>query len=442
MDTLVMVGQFILCLSILVGLHELGHLLAAKAFGMRVEKFSIGFPPKLFGFQWGETEYSLGALPLGGFVKISGMIDESMDLEQMRSEPKPWEFRSKPAWQRLIVMMGGIIVNVVTGILIFVALVYKFGDTYLPAEEARYGIYAGELAQEIGLRTGDEVIAVNGASYDRFEDLSGLDVLLGTDSYYTVRRDGRVIDVPVPNDLMARLSDKDARAQLLRPIEPFRVGDVVPGSPAEAAGLQPGDEITAVDGTPIRFFHELQALTDSLKGQTVVLTVARPDPTETGPATTETLTAEISEEGRLGFYSESLLERRTDEYTLAEAIPLGTERAFNVVWANIQGFGKIFRGDVPASKSISGPIGMAKAFGGSWVQFWSLTGLISMVLAFMNFLPIPALDGGHVLFLTWEMVSGRRPSDKFLENSQKVGIVLLLGLMVFAVGNDIFNLFN
>lgn len=436
-----MAGQLILGLSILVGLHEMGHLLAAKAFGMRVEKYSIGFPPKLFGFQWGETEYSVGALPLGGYVKISGMIDESMDLEQMREEPKPWEFRSKPAWQRLLVMMGGIIVNVITGIIIFVALVYHVGDTYLPAREARYGIYAGELAQEIGLRTGDEVIAINGASFDKFEDLTGIDVLLGTDSYYTVRRGGSVLDVPVPNNLIERLSDRRERAGLLRPIEPFAVGRVQEGSAAERAGLRSGDRIVAVNGQPVRFFHQYQQLTDSLRGQEVQLSVARNAAAEATPVAGETLPAQLNDDGTLGFYYESLLPRETTRYALAQAVPLGTKRAFNVVWANIQGFVKIFRGDVSASKSISGPVGIAEIYGGQWdwLNFWAITGFLSMVLAFMNFLPIPALDGGHVMFLTYEMVSGRKPSDKFLENSQKVGIVLLLGLMVFAIGNDIFQ---
>ncbi|SDL81148.1 regulator of sigma E protease [Catalinimonas alkaloidigena] len=430
-----MVGQLLLGLSILVGLHELGHLLAAKLFGMRVEKYSIGFPPKIFGFQWGETEYSVGAIPLGGFVKISGMIDESLDMEQMREEPKPWEFRAKPAWQRLIVMMGGIIVNIITGIVIFIALIYANGDRYLPTSEVKYGIYASELAQEIGLRTGDQIIAINGESFDQFDDVMGLDVLLGTDSYYTVRRDGRVLDIPIPNDLIEKLSDRSAREGLVVAREPFTAREVPPNSEAARAGLQAGDRIVQINEQPIQFFHEYYMMADSLKGQPVNLRVLRGN--DTIP-----MTASFSEKGQLGFIAQPEFKRDTIFYSLAEAIPLGTERAFNVVWANIKGFAKIFRGEVSPSKAISGPVGMAEIYGSSfdWTKFWGITGFISMVLAFMNFLPIPALDGGHVMFLTYEMISGRKPSDKFLENSQKVGIVLLLGLMAFAIGNDIFKL--
>jgi regulator of sigma E protease len=437
MEALIMAGQLILGLSILVGLHELGHLVAAKVFGMRVEQYSIGFPPKIFGFKYGETEYSLGAVPLGGFVKISGMVDESLDTDKLSEEPKPWEFRSKPAWQRLIVMMGGIIVNVITGIIIFIALVYMNGERYLPASEARYGIVAHELAQEIGLRTGDKIVKINGNTFQDFDDVRSSKVFLSSNSYYTVERDGKLIDIAIPNNFIEKLSDKKSAERFLEPIRPFKVGKVAPGYPAEKAGLETGDKVLAVNGTPVNFFHEFQQILQQNKGKEITLTVER-------NGKELELKSGVTEEGTLGIGVEELLQYATINYSLGEAVVKGTDKAFGVVFDNIKAFGKIFRGEVSATKSISGPIGIAQIFGGTWVweRFWYITGLLSMILAFMNFLPIPALDGGHVMFLMYEIVSGRSPSDRFLEVAQKVGMVILLSLMVFAIANDTFKIFS
>ncbi len=430
-----MVGQLILGLTILVGLHELGHMLAAKWFGMRVEKYAIGFPPKLFGKKIGETEYMLGLIPLGGFVKISGMVDESMDTEALKEEPKPWEFRSKPAWQRLIVMMGGIIVNVITGIVIFIALTYHYGEQYIPAEELKYGIVANEVGREIGFQTGDKVVAVNGKKLERFDEIRSMEALLGSNAYYTVERNGKLVDIQVPVDLMDKMADNEGDAFFVEPRVPFKVGDVVANSAADKAGLQEGDIITKVNGQGVQFFHEFQQAMQQNKGRSVAMTVKRDDKLIK-------LKTEVSEDGTIGFHSVPLLEFATRDYSLTESIPEGTEQAFNVIAANVKGFGKIFRGEVSASKSLSGPIGIAQIFGDTfnWYKFWTITGMLSMVLAFMNFLPIPALDGGHVVFLTYEMISGRKPSDNFLENAQKVGMVILLGLMAFAIFNDVFKL--
>ena len=432
-----MVGQLILGLSILVGLHELGHLLAAKAFGMRVEQFSIGFPPKIWGKKFGDTEYSFGMIPLGGFVKISGMIDESLDVTAMRAAPQPHEFRSKPAWQRLIVMMGGIIVNVVLGVVIFIGFKYTQGDTYLSKQELnKYGIVAYELGESIGLKTGDRILDINGEDYVRFRDLASPAVLLSSDGYFTINRDGKILTIPIPNDFVDDFAEENNAQKFIFYRLIFDIGTVIEGSPADLGGLQVGDKIIALNGAEIEFYDQLQASMDTLAGTQITLLINRSN-------VQKTLTIEVNEEGKIGFQANRLNEISTVEYTFAESVPLGTELAFSIVWDNIKGFKKIFAGEVSASKSLSGPIGIAKIFGGTWdwQRFWRITGMLSMVLAFMNFLPIPALDGGHVVFLTWEIVTGKKPSDTFLENAQKVGMVLLLALMSYAILNDIIKLF-
>ena len=438
-----MAAQLILGLSILVGLHELGHLLTAKLFGMRVEQYYIGFPPKIFGFRYGETEYNLGAVPLGGFVKISGMVDESLDTKNLSEEPEPWEFRAKPAWQRLIVMMGGIIVNVITGIIIFVILTYRYGDTYVPREAVlENGIVAYELGQEIGLQTGDKIEEVNGQSYEKFSDLFSPDVLLSSNGHYLVERNGQDVEVPIPRGFLDKFSEKEAADRFIDIRRPFAVGQVQAGSYAEEGGLEEGDRILSINGQPVKYYDEFEAVKQVNKGKEVTLEVVQAaEEAESPVGTPRTIKVEVGEDGILGFIPDWRFPIAQTDYSLGESIPKGAQAAFDVVWINIRALGKIFSGDVSASKSISGPIGIAQIFGGTWdwMRFWRITGLLSMVLAFMNFLPIPALDGGHVAFLTYEIVSGRKPSDKFLEGAQKVGMVLLLSLMVFAIFNDIFK---
>ncbi len=437
MEVFIMVGQLILGLSILVGLHELGHLLAAKAFGMRVEQFSIGFPPKIWGKKFGDTEYSFGMIPLGGFVKIAGMIDESLDVTAMRAAPQPHEFRSKPAWQRLIVMMGGIIVNVILGVVIFIGFKYTHGDTYLSKQELnKYGIVAYELGESIGLKTGDRILNINGEDYERFRDLASPAVLLSSDGYFTVDRDGKRLTIPIPNDFVDDFAEENNAQKFIFYRLIFDIGAVIEGSPADLGGLQVGDKIIALNDAEIEFYDQLQASMDTLAGTQITLLINRSN-------VQKTLNIEVNEEGKIGFQANRLNEISTIEYTLAESIPLGTELAFSIVWDNIKGFKKIFAGEVSANKSLSGPIGIAKIFGGTWdwQRFWRITGMLSMVLAFMNFLPIPALDGGHVVFLTWEIITGKKPSDTFLENAQKVGMIVLLALMTYAIINDIIKLF-
>lgn len=430
-----MTAQLLLGLSILVGLHEFGHLLTAKYFGMRVEKYSIGFPPKIFGFMYGGTEYSIGAIPLGGFVKISGMIDESMDTEHLKAEPEPYEFRAKPAWQRLIVMMGGIIVNVITGIVIFVALNYFNGETYLSRDEAnKYGIIAYELGQEIGFETGDKILKINGKDFERFNEVKSPDVIMEEGSAYTVERAGEILTIKIPYGFLDKLSDKDMAGRFIDYRMPFEVGRIEKGTGADVGGLKEGDRFVTINGQPAAYFAEFKEVVAAHSNDTVLALVERK-----GSASTLELNLPVSEEGTVGFVSIPTANVSHREFTLVESVTEGTAEAFGVVWLNLRAFGKIFKGEVSASKAVSGPIGIAQMFGGTWqwTKFWHLVGLLSMVLAFMNFLPIPALDGGHVVFLTYEIVSGRKPSDKFLENAQKVGMVLLLGLMGFAIFNDI-----
>lgn len=440
LDIIVMVGQLILALSILVGVHEAGHLVAAKIFGMRVEQFSIGFPPKIFGHKFGETVYSIGAIPLGGFVKISGMIDESLDKKAMEEEPKPWEFRSKPAWQRLIVMLGGIIVNVIVGIIIFIFLTFSLGESYYStAEVNKYGIIPGEIGKELGLEFGDKIVAINGQPFERFNDIRDPNRLLESNGYYTVLRGDEEVKISFPSNFIEKFTRLKNPEKFVDFIFKFQIGKVKKGMGAAKAGIKKGDKIVKVNGVDIEFFHEFREEISKNAGKTVTVDVQRPTNKELTEFTNESLSMEVGADSLVGFDAIRLMEATTIEYNFVEAIPVGTKKAFSAVWINVKAFGRMFQGEISPTKSLMGPVGIAKEFGSTWdwVRFWTLTGLISMVLAFMNLLPIPALDGGHVVFLVYEIVSGRKPSDKFLENAQKVGMVLLLGLMVFIIFNDI-----
>lgn len=437
MDGLVMTAQILLSLSILVGLHEFGHLIAAKFFGMRVEQFSIGFPPKIVGFKYGETEYSLSAIPLGGYVKISGMIDESMDTEAMKEEPKEWEFRSKPAWQRLIVMLGGIFVNVILGILIFIGLTYFVGDTYMSKDSVNRlgGIEALELAESIGLQDGDQIVKINGEEFDDFNDVFNPDNLLTEDASYTVMRSGKMVDIAIPSNFIENFNDKEMMGKFLSIRLPLVINVIGEGTIAERVGLQKGDKLTEFNDQTIYSFDQFARLVKANERDTITFSVERGG---------EILSFK---ENFVGESAVGVAPEFPDfdilRYGLGESITIGTGKAFGIIFTQLKAFKKIFSGDLSLRKSLSGPIGIAKAYGGDWEweRFWRMTGLLSMVLAFMNLLPIPALDGGHVVFLSYEILSGRKPSDSVLEGAQKVGMVILLALMVFVFGNDIYNLF-
>jgi regulator of sigma E protease len=441
MDYMIMLAQLLLSLSFLVAVHEFGHLIAAKYFGMRVEQFSIGFPPKIWSFKKGETEYALSAIPLGGYVKISGMIDESLDTELMKQPPQPWEFRSKPAWQRLIVMLGGITVNVIVGVLIFIGITFAFGDTYIlkdPVNE-NGGFRVGPIGAELGLKTGDKIVKINGQDFKYMDELIRPETLLGNEAYYTVDRNGELIDIKIPVDFITRLSKKEGPSSFLSFRIPPLVGSMEPDSLAERAGVQVGDLFVEWNGYPIQFHDQLN---DSIKGNkrdSISFAVMR-------NGKRIAFKEPFKDKKVLGYYAAIPTYLKNAEvaidYSFIQSIPLGTTRAFTTLATQINAFGKVITGDLPVKESISGPLGIMKAFGPrwDWEKFWQLTGVLSLVLAFMNLLPIPALDGGHVMFLTYEIVSRRKPSDKFLETAQKIGMVVLLALMVFIFANDIIKM--
>lgn len=438
MTVIIMIAQMLLGLSILVLLHEWGHFAAARAFNIRVEKFYVFFDAwgkKLFSFKKGDTEYGIGWLPLGGYVKITGMVDESLDTAQLKSAPEPYEFRSKPAWQRLIVMLGGVTVNAILGVIIFAGILMYWGEKFIPNSELKHGIVASELAQEVGLQTGDKLVSINGEPIIKFDEIMGSKVLLGDDVAISVNRNGEQVNIVLPNDFTKRLLNAE-KSSFVLPRMAFKVGEVMSGMPAAEAGLMTGDEIKAINGTPIGFFDELQASLQTYKGQTIALEVLR-----AGEA--NTLNVAVSDAGTIGFYPElEAMETSYKKYGFFASIPAGASLAWNVVTDNIKGFGKVFSGDIPVEKSLGGPIAIAKKmYGGvwDWYRFWMTTGLLSMILAFMNLLPIPALDGGHVVFLLIEMVIRRPVGEKVMLVAQYVGMILVISLMVFAFGNDIWQ---
>ncbi|MBD2768262.1 RIP metalloprotease RseP [Hymenobacter sp. BT664] len=443
-----MIGQLVLALSILVGLHEFGHFAFAKLFKIRVDKFYIFFDflfpmPGVLNFallkkKIGETEYGIGWFPLGGYVQIHGMVDETQDAAALAGPPQPDEFRSKPAWQRLLVMLGGIIMNVVLGIAIFSAMTFHYGNTYLPASEARYGILPNGLGREIGFRTGDKIVKINGRPFTEFDDVYKPEVIMGDNSYYTVERNGQLEDIKIPKSFLDKFGKQSADSLLVRPRETFAVERVVAGSNAAKAGLQAGDVITNVAGRPVQFFDELQAALLANKTKTVPVAVQR-----NGQPLVLNIT--VDKAGRIGFERKSTLHVSTRYYSLGESISQGVSKAFGVIGLQARAFAKIGRGELSASESLGGPVEIAQQFGGTWdwPHFWGLAGGLSMVLAFMNLLPIPALDGGHVVFLLYEMILRRKPSDKFLEGAQRVGTVLILALMFYViVFKQVLKLFN
>lgn len=436
-----MAGQLILGLSILVTIHELGHFLAARAFGIKVEKFYLFFDAwgiKLFSFKVGETEYGMGWLPLGGYVKISGMIDESLDTEQLAAEPEPWEFRAKPAWQRLIVMVGGVTMNVILGIAIFSGNLLHYKKEYLPNQEIIQGegIYAYKLGKEIGLQDGDKILKIDGKSFERFDDVLSSRVLFG--ATLSIERNNQPMEVEVPNNFYRKVGVAGRWSFIGYGPLSYEVGRVTPGEPAEKAGVIAGDKITAINGESILNNDDLVSKIGALKNKTVSLSILRKDQ----PIT---LQSTVTNKGTIGIAYDATPQKnaalKMEPYTLSNALSFGTSDAIEALVSNAKGLGKIFTGDEKATDSVQGPIGIATIYGGvwDWSRFWAITGLLSMVLAFMNMLPIPALDGGHVIFLLIESIFRVKFSDKVMERAQVVGMVILFSLLIFAVGNDVWK---
>ncbi|MDF1560159.1 MAG: RIP metalloprotease RseP [Bacteroidales bacterium] len=438
MTVLIKILQLLLSLSILVIVHEFGHFLFARIFKTRVEKFYLFFdwPFAIFKRKWGETEYGIGMIPLGGYVKISGMIDESMDKEQMKQPPQPHEFRSKKSWQRLMIMLGGVFFNFIFALLIYVAVLSLWGETYLAARDVKYGILTDSTGYAMGLRNGDKIIAVDGEEVENFYAIIP-DILLNERKVINIERHGEMIDIPVTREHIPLLLKNPDVIDARIPFGPFVIASVMEESPAMIAGLAPGDEIMAIDSLSFQWYDEFQGYLASHRGQSVNLTVKREKELVDFTVTT-------TEAGMLGVFKDvrEIFEMSTKHYSFFEAIPAGIAKGWNTTGDYLKQFKLIFSKETKAYESLGGFITIGSIFPGkwNWQSFWNLTAFLSLILAIMNILPIPALDGGHVMFLIYEVVTGRKPSDKFLEYAQITGMIILLALLIFANGNDILKL--
>ena len=444
MDYLIMGGQLMLSLSILIVLHEMGHFLPARLFGTRVEKFYLFFDPwfELYKKKIGDTEYGIGWLPLGGYVKISGMIDESFDTEQMAQEPQPWEFRSKPAWQRLIIMLGGVTVNFLLGFLLYGLVLWVYGQEYLPNDNLEYGIQVDSLGREMGLRDGDHILSVGGQPFEKFNDrLIVREIIINNASQLQVRRDGQTETLSIDPKYVTLLSSHEYKnKRLFYARMPFEIKSTLEDSPADSAGLQQGDRIIGLNGAPTPWFIDFARAIRGKEGQNIQLTVLRNSVDTLRVGLTTTSNGMIGVE-RVG--PGELFGTERQEYTLLQALPAGVAKGWTFLSDQVKAFGQMFRGRIKPSESLGGFGTIGSMFGDEWLweRFWTMTAVLSLILAFMNLLPIPALDGGHVMFLLYELVSGRKPSDKFLERATIIGFVIVLLLVLYANGLDIIRSF-
>lgn len=446
MEILIQVLHLLLSLSILVIVHEFGHFAAAKIFNTRVEKFYLFFNPwfSLFKFKIKDTEYGMGWLPLGGYVKISGMIDESMDKEQLSKPPQPWEFRSKPTWQRLIIMLGGVIMNAVLAVVIYTVILFSYGERYLPTQNLTDGYWvADSVLMDAGMKTGDKVISINGnAPPQKYNEIL-MEMLYSTKM--TVDRNGELLEIIIPKDLAGQLSEK--RGATLLPRYPFVIANIPENSHNANAGLQRKDRIVGVNGKPLKYYDEFPQIAENLKGQQISFDVER-------DGKTFPVILNVNEDGKIGIEWGLLPADQLEEmgiykfekqnYSLLQSIPAGIEMANQRLVDYVRQFKLLFNPETGAYKGLGGFITIGSFFPSSWNWrvFWELTAFLSIMLAILNILPIPALDGGHVMFLLYEIIARRKPSDKFLEYAQIVGMVLLFGLLIFANGNDILRLFQ
>ena len=445
MEILIKASQFILSLSLLIVLHELGHFIPAKLFKIKVEKFYLFFDYKfsILKKKVGDTVYGIGWIPLGGYVKISGMIDESMDTEQLAQPMQPWEFRSKPAWQRLIVMLGGVFVNFILGIFIYIMLMWSYGERYLPNENVKDGVWVqSELTENLGLQTGDKILTVDGQKVKKFHSLT-LEFING--NTYQIERDGVVLDKEIPEDFISQLMDRDKDAGLiLAPRQPYVIAGISEDSPNIDSDLEAKDIVIAINGSTIKYYDEVQNKLDTYKNQDISITVKRGNETKDIPV-------KITNEGKLGVSILQLpmtdleklgyYELADFEYSFLEAIPAGWHKSIKTLTDYMKQLKKIFNPSTGAYKGLGGFLSIGSIFPSEWSAqaFWEITAFLSIMLGFMNLLPIPALDGGHVVFTLWEMITGRKPGDKFLEYAQVVGFILLITLLLFANGNDVYR---
>lgn len=448
------VGWVVLAIMILVFVHELGHFLFAKLFKMRVDKFSVGFPPKIIGKTVGETEYVIGLTPLGGYVKIAGMVDESMDTEALKSEPKEWEFRAKPVWQRMIVITAGVAFNMVLAAFVFITLKAFYGDYYLPPVGS-ISVEEGTIAFDMGLRTGDNILSINGRSFDGIGPLTGLGEMLLADRFVlSVEREGTVFSFTGPEEIMTRLNESGGKFGVK--YDPALIGTLAEGSAALDAGLLPGDQIEAMDGERVVFWSEMTRHITESEGEPVAVIWRRPDslagiippagiriPDSTGDG----ILYETNISPRLvdGTYMFGISQiRRFRTYDFTDAISAG----FSETWMNTRlifvSLKRVFTGQENFRANVGGPIAIAKvtkeAADAGAQFFWRIVAMLSITLAIINILPIPALDGGHLVFLIYEGISRREPSLKLRMAMQQVGMVILLAFMAFVIFNDILKL--
>nr|WP_319572261.1 RIP metalloprotease RseP [uncultured Draconibacterium sp.] len=438
---LIKTAQLLLSLSILVVLHEAGHFMFARLFKTRVEKFYLFFNPwfSLFKIKKGETEYGIGWLPLGGYVKISGMIDESMDKEAMKLPPQPWEFRAKPAWQRLLIMIGGVLMNFIFAMVIYIGVLYAWGEQYLPTKNVKYGVVVNETGKELGFKTGDKILTVDNQYIEQFSKIVPTIVLDGAKTVQ-VERDGQKVDVPITGEDLALLLKSKGIWEERFPYD-IQIGRLAKDLPAQQAGLEVGDVLGNVDGKSFDYYDQFSTYVESKKGQEVSIDITRD-----GQKMTKNVT--VNEDGKLGFNpafnNPDVFEFKTIKYGFLESIPAGINRGVQTTGNYLKQFKLFFKKETKAYESLGGFATIGNIFSSSWdwAHFWNMTAFISIILAIMNLLPIPALDGGHVMFLFGEMITGRKPGEKFLEYAQIAGMVLLLALVLYANANDIIKMIN
>lgn len=439
MEIVIKVLQFFMSLSLLVAIHEFGHFIMARVFKIRVEKFYIFFDPWFSLFKWkrGETEYGVGWLPLGGYVKIAGMIDESMDLEQMQAPVQPYEFRAKPAWQRFMVMIAGVVMNILLAMMIYTGIRYAYGESYMANEDVKWGYVFNESAERMGFRDGDKFVSVDGEAIDDVNEVRSKLLLTKEDRHVVVDRAGEQVAFTIPFEQMLEMRRNREYEDLYAMRLPFFIDSLASASAIDA-GLQVGDQVVALNGEEAIGVQEITDKLQQHKSDTVTLTVLR-----SGVA--NELVVPINEEGKMGvMFKGDVFQPRTRTFTLLQAIPAGVSLALETVADYWQQLKLIFQPKTKMYEELGGFIAIGNIFPSewNWLQFWTMTAFLSVILAVMNILPIPGLDGGHALFTLWEMITGRKPSDKFLEVMQYIGFAILFALLIYANGNDIYRLFT